>query len=644
MRLADVGSVAVTQRPGLIGALLIGRRHGEGHRLRRAKAPRDGRPPARAHRGVLAGAGRARPALRQPGRLGRPHAPRPGDRPARAAHPRPDDRRRGGGGHRQGRPPAGPRLPRRPRPGAPGGDRDRAPRTSSRSGCAGAGTRDFSFAGVKTALLYAVRERPAPPDERERADLAASYQEAVLRPLADRLSRRPSTRASRRWRSAAAWPPTGACASWSGRAPTAHGLRLAVPDRSLCTDNAAMIGAAAQFTEAVPWPRLPGPRRGRDRAARGDRRMRPVRRAAVALAGAGGADRAGDPRRPDHRARRPGAGTGPGAEPLGRARARRSTPPPAWRDTLGATGRPPLPTPGDTGRRDPAAARPARRGAPTRATAPPPRPRSRPSRRPSSRCSRDLGATVTFRYRVLLNAVAVSVPAGRVEALGGAGRGGRRRAGRASSRPPRPAPRRPRRSRRAAPGAPAVAGRRRRAGAHRPDRRRRRRLPPVARRRHRARPSRSSAAPTWSTATPTPRRAPPTRPWRPTAPRWRASCCATRRWPGSRPPRCRGCWPTASWPRSRSGGRVRALARTDRVLAALERAVDPNQDGDPAGPRRRHPAGARGRLRRRRGSTRWRRRSARPTGSARPSSRRPATTAPPSPGPAPSAGRPRRRR
>jgi N6-L-threonylcarbamoyladenine synthase len=29
---------------------------------------------------------------------------------------------------------------------------------------------------------------------------------------------------------------------------------VAVPDRSLCTDNAAMIGAAAQFSPLIPWP------------------------------------------------------------------------------------------------------------------------------------------------------------------------------------------------------------------------------------------------------------------------------------------------------------------------------------------------------------------------------------------------------
>src|SRR5205814_1699295 len=45
---------------------------------------------------------------------------------------------------------------------------------------------DFSFSGLKTALLYAVRDLgPAAVDER-RADLAASYQHAIARALAGR--------------------------------------------------------------------------------------------------------------------------------------------------------------------------------------------------------------------------------------------------------------------------------------------------------------------------------------------------------------------------------------------------------------------------------------------------------------------------
>src|SRR5690606_4121763 len=76
--------------------------------------------------------------------------------------------------------PGGPALERL----AGGGDR-----TAYRFpvGLSGRDQRDFSFAGVKTALLYAVRERDGELTETERADLAASYQEAVVRPLADRL-------------------------------------------------------------------------------------------------------------------------------------------------------------------------------------------------------------------------------------------------------------------------------------------------------------------------------------------------------------------------------------------------------------------------------------------------------------------------
>lgn len=121
-------------------------------------------------------------------------------------------------------------------------------------GLSGRDQRDFSFAGVKTALLYAVRERPEPPGAGERADIAASYQEAVMRPLAERLI------AAARDAGVPAVALGGGVAA-NGRLrrlvaerAEAAGLRVAVPDRALCTDNAAMIGAAAQFTPVIPWP------------------------------------------------------------------------------------------------------------------------------------------------------------------------------------------------------------------------------------------------------------------------------------------------------------------------------------------------------------------------------------------------------
>ena len=45
---------------------------------------------------------------------------------------------------------------------------------------------DFSFSGLKTVLLYAVRDLPADELERRRADLAASYQRAIVRALVER--------------------------------------------------------------------------------------------------------------------------------------------------------------------------------------------------------------------------------------------------------------------------------------------------------------------------------------------------------------------------------------------------------------------------------------------------------------------------
>jgi N6-L-threonylcarbamoyladenine synthase len=122
----------------------------------------------------------------------------------------------------------------------------------------GPGGLDFSYAGVKTALLYATRELGEDGVRARRADLAASYQEAIVRPLVDRLMR-----AADRERVPAVSIGGGVAANGRLRhlvqqAAAARGLRVALPDRSLCTDNAAMIAAAAHFTPAIAWPHFVG--------------------------------------------------------------------------------------------------------------------------------------------------------------------------------------------------------------------------------------------------------------------------------------------------------------------------------------------------------------------------------------------------
>jgi tRNA N6-adenosine threonylcarbamoyltransferase len=105
---------------------------------------------------------------------------------------------------------------------------------------------DFSFSGLKTALLYAVRELPADVLERRRADLAASYQRAIVRALTER------TLAAAEHLGADRIAVVGGVAANSE-------LRAALPDASLaplalCTDNAAMIASAARYRRSIPYP------------------------------------------------------------------------------------------------------------------------------------------------------------------------------------------------------------------------------------------------------------------------------------------------------------------------------------------------------------------------------------------------------
>ena len=105
---------------------------------------------------------------------------------------------------------------------------------------------DFSFSGLKTALLYAVRELDEAEVERRRADLAASYQRAIVRALVGRL--------------AAAAEQTGheTVAVVGGVAANSE-LRGSLPEARfaplpLCTDNAAMVASAGRFAAPVPLP------------------------------------------------------------------------------------------------------------------------------------------------------------------------------------------------------------------------------------------------------------------------------------------------------------------------------------------------------------------------------------------------------
>jgi N6-L-threonylcarbamoyladenine synthase len=98
---------------------------------------------------------------------------------------------------------------------------------------------DFSFSGVKTSLLYTVRDLGTAGVAERRADLAASYQRAIVRALTERL------------RQAADSEGTDRIAVVGGVAANSE-LRAALPDAALaplplCGDNAAMIASAARF-------------------------------------------------------------------------------------------------------------------------------------------------------------------------------------------------------------------------------------------------------------------------------------------------------------------------------------------------------------------------------------------------------------
>ncbi|MEA2250013.1 MAG: tRNA N6-adenosine threonylcarbamoyltransferase [Solirubrobacteraceae bacterium] len=101
---------------------------------------------------------------------------------------------------------------------------------------------DFSFAGLKTALLYKVRDLGDAAQDR-RADLAASYQRAIVEALTLRVERGLQETGLRRLAVGG-----GVAANGPLRERMAGlGVEVHIPARALCTDNAAMIASAARW-------------------------------------------------------------------------------------------------------------------------------------------------------------------------------------------------------------------------------------------------------------------------------------------------------------------------------------------------------------------------------------------------------------
>jgi N6-L-threonylcarbamoyladenine synthase len=109
---------------------------------------------------------------------------------------------------------------------------------------------DFSFSGVKTAVVNHVRRHP----EVSNADVAAGFQEAVVDVLVAKTLRAATAVGARTVCLGGGVAANSRLRERFAAEAEAAGLAHLVPDRAFCTDNAAMIAAAAQHRLRVDGP------------------------------------------------------------------------------------------------------------------------------------------------------------------------------------------------------------------------------------------------------------------------------------------------------------------------------------------------------------------------------------------------------